>query len=220
MIMVLDMHVAIAVVGAAIKGTAASLIVVSAIILCIVQWERGRMRREQLREEADKVIWIKESPQPTRTLMTSPMKSPPTRRTLRQKQRAERAGKKRVRAHKRIQTRTYSPITNGDCGHMVLLRAAAKVVTRKNVRALREEVGARIECEYDRRGAIQGIDVRAYLAAEEMSAQAYVLSTKERYVGFEIGDSRRSRNVRYQSEATRRKERLWRRKGKASDCDT
>ena len=94
-------------------------------------------RRAQLRQNTE-VIWVQESPPPTRVMTT-----PPSQLTTRRRA-ARGAGKQRYRMHRRRQTRFYDPAAKGHCGYACVLKGANMKVNAANIMMIRAEVAKKV----------------------------------------------------------------------------
>ena len=128
------------------------LFMIAMMVLCHVMMnhENEDVRSVRVREcetsvaSAGEVVFVQESPQPTRTL-TSLFTPTPSLARRRRLLCAERGGGRRIKTHSRMRTRMHNPSLPHHCGYSCALKASRRRVTLAKIAKLRHEVALRIQ---------------------------------------------------------------------------
>ena len=132
---------------------------------------KKELARRALRQSAE-VIWVQESPPPTR-VMTTPLSQLTTRRRA-----ARGAGRQRYSMHRRRQTRTYDPAAKGHCGYACALKAANKKVTPASIKMIRAEVAKNVYEGFVLDHYIIGKSIKELVNESDLTLADYIERTK------------------------------------------
>ena len=124
------------------------------------------MLRRCRRRKPPPVIWIEESPAPTKSPKT------PLSRSA-----ARRAGKKRLPSHRMRATKWYDPAAAGHCGYMCALRSQGRAAGKMSTMALRSKVAGVVTSMFIKDESIYGIPARQVINASGLTLAAYEAQT-------------------------------------------
>ena len=121
--------------------------------IVLVRYPSEPRRRSSLSE----TVIIEDSPLPTMTKSSPFPETPvPSRRICR----AGRAGARRVCRHKRPMTMVYDPLSKGNCGIMVILKAANMKISAKSIAHMRTILAEKVREGFMHNQKAAGWDIR------------------------------------------------------------
>ena len=143
-------------------------------IVCIM---RIAAKREQ--KEEPEIIWVPESPQPTKTVPT-PKTTPLRRRLERLQPPTRRAGKMRLKGHRRAHTHVLDPTWQDHCGYVCVLRAAHMRVCKQSIEKLRRQTSLAVTQGFLNDEWCAGLSVRKVVMNTHMTLAQYAAQVSHR----------------------------------------
>ena len=143
----------------------------------LVAWAWSTYQRcAQRKREQEKVIYVPESPQPTRS---AKLLSSESHKRMAQSFRARRrGGNRRYGMHRRSVTRVFDPPSENDCGFACVLKAAGQACTMKRIHGLRQKTADRVYMAYIHDEKYGGLSVKDMIAESGHTLAAYLAMLK------------------------------------------